>query len=198
VPLGERAERLARMHALSGLRALARVIDAKDPVTRRHSERVADLCARLAAAAGWEPARVARLREAALVHDVGKIGVPDAVLLKPARLAGEEYEVVKRHAALGAEIVADVLDAEQVTWVRSHHERPDGCGYPDGLSGDAIPDGAALLALADCLDTMTKSRPYSTPMPVADALAEIRALAGRQFTHAAVATLDALAGSVPA
>jgi diguanylate cyclase (GGDEF)-like protein len=187
----ERLDRLQRSHTIAGIHALARAIDAKDPSTREHSERVAALAARLAQLRGWSPERVALLHEAALVHDVGKIGIPDAVLLKPGRLNDAEYEQVKQHAALGARIVADVLDAEQVAWIRSHHERPDGRGYPDGLSGAEIPEGAALLAAADCFDVMTVARPYSRPKSEADALAECRSLVGAQFTSAAVAALAA-------
>jgi diguanylate cyclase (GGDEF)-like protein len=186
----ERLDRLQRSHAIAGIRALARAIDAKDPSTREHSERVAALAARLARLRGWPPAQVALLHEAALVHDVGKIGVPDAVLLKPGRLDADEYEQVKQHAALGARIVADILDHEQVAWIRSHHEWPDGRGYPDGLAGDAIAEGAALLAVADCFDVMTVARPYSRAMSQEAAVAECRSLVGRQFTDAAVSALE--------
>jgi putative nucleotidyltransferase with HDIG domain len=167
--------------ALAGLRALARAIDAKDPVTSSHSERVAQLSAAIAGRLGWSAERIALLREAALVHDVGKIGIPDAILLKPGRLTAEEYEIVKQHATLGARIVEGVLSAEQVDWVRWHHERPDGRGYPDGLADDAIPEGAAIIALADTWDVMTISRPYSPPKSRDVALGECLALADRQF-----------------
>ena len=132
----ERAERLERRQALTSLRVLARAIDARDPSTQRHSERVADLAARIATALGWSPDRVELLRDAGLVHDVGKIGTPDSILLKPGRLDHAEYEQIKEHAALGARMVDDVLLPEQVAWVRHHHERLDGRGYPDGLAGD--------------------------------------------------------------
>jgi diguanylate cyclase (GGDEF)-like protein len=195
----ERLDRLQRSQTIAGIHALARAIDAKDPSTREHSERVAALAARLAQLRGWSPERVALLHEAALVHDVGKIGIPDAVLLKPGRLDAADYEQVKQHAALGARIVADVLDAEQVAWIRSHHERPDGRGYPDALRGDEIPEGAALLAVADCFDVMTVARPYSRPKSEADALAECRSLVGAQFTSASVAALAAaVSGSLAA
>ena len=191
----ERAEHLERSQALVGLRALARAIDAKDPTTRRHSERVSDLVVKLAVERGWPAERVRLLAEAALVHDVGKIGVPDAVLLKDGPLDEDEYEQIKQHAELGALIVEDVLLPEQVEWVRAHHERPDGLGYPRGLGQAAIPEGAALLAVADAYDVMTLSRPYSAPKSPAEALAECRALAGRQFTVQAVAALLRLSGS---
>ncbi len=188
----ERAEHLERSQALLGLRALARAIDAKDPSTREHSERVADLAARLAEASGWERRRVAKLREAALVHDVGKIGVPDAILLKPGRLEPTEYELVKEHAELGARIVGEVLSPEQVDWVRSHHERPDGLGYPAGVPAEKIPEGATLLAMADCWDVMTSTRSYSAPVPPEEALQECRGLVGRQFAAGALAALESL------
>jgi diguanylate cyclase (GGDEF)-like protein len=186
----ERADRLERARALSALGALAKAIDAKDPATTRHSERVAALTAALAAECGWTPARIARLHDAALVHDVGKIGVPDAILSKPARLTDQEYDVIKRHADLGARIVAGVLDAEQVAWVRGHHERHDGRGYPDGLAAEDISDGARLLALADAWDAMTGARVYSAPMSVPEALAEIRRNDGCQFHPDAVAAIE--------
>jgi diguanylate cyclase (GGDEF)-like protein/putative nucleotidyltransferase with HDIG domain len=186
----ERADHLARTQALTGIRALARAIDAKDPSTRQHSERVAALAVQLARAVGWPDRRIELLEEAALVHDVGKIGVPDAVLLSPGRLSADEYEQIKLHAALGAQIASEVLGEEQVSWIRSHHERPDGKGYPDGLAAGAIPDGSLLLALADSWDVMTSERPYSAPMPTADALAECRRCAGTQFDPTLIPALE--------
>lgn len=194
----QRAERLQRSQAISGLRALAAAIDAKDPLTKSHSERVADMAVRLAEARDWPTERLTLLREAALVHDVGKIGVPDAILFKPGRLEPDEYEQIKRHAALGAQIASEVLTPEQVTWIRAHHERPDGRGYPDGLRGHAISEGAQLLALADAWDAMTGARSYSSPMTEEAALEECRALAGRQFSQLAVAALEAVAAGAPA
>ena len=152
----------ARSHpGARGLRALARAIDAKDPATQEHSERVAALGARLAIARGWAPDRVSLLRDAALLHDVGKIGVPDAILLKDGPLDEAEFAIVREHAVLGARIVGDVLDAEQIAWIASHHERPDGGGYPGALKGDDVPEGASLLALADAWDVMVSDRSYS-------------------------------------
>ncbi|MBJ7331485.1 MAG: diguanylate cyclase [Solirubrobacteraceae bacterium] len=188
----ERAEQLRRSQALLGIRALARAIDAKDPSTQRHSERVAALSRRLAEALEWDPARAALLEEAALVHDVGKIGVPDAVLLKPGRLTAHERTLVGKHAELGARIVEDVLTEEQVEWIRSHHERPDGHGYPRGLAGAQLSAGAAILTVADSFDVMTMSRPYSAAKPMSDAIAECEGLIGRQFVAAPVEALIAL------
>jgi diguanylate cyclase (GGDEF)-like protein/putative nucleotidyltransferase with HDIG domain len=184
---------LDRSHALIGLRALARAIDAKDPDTQEHSERVAVLAARLAAERGWSAERVGLLRDAALLHDVGKIGIPDAILLKPAVLDEDELAVVREHPTLGARIVGDVLEEEQIAWIASHHERPDGGGYPLGLRGEELPDGAALLALADAWDVMVSDRSYSPAMTTAQAVAEARARAGTQFDVAVVDALESLA-----
>ncbi len=188
----ERAERLERSQALIGLRALAKAIDTKDPATRQHSERVAEIAAQLAVAAGWSQELALQLSEAALVHDVGKIGVPDAVLCKVEPLTADERIQLQAHAELSARIVDGVLSPEQVEWVRTHHERPDGNGYPQGLR--RIPDGGALLALADAWDTMTAGRPYSASKSADDALAECVGLAGVQFVPRAVQALVKLHG----
>jgi diguanylate cyclase (GGDEF)-like protein/putative nucleotidyltransferase with HDIG domain len=185
----ERAERLQRSQALLGLRALARAIDAKDPATREHSERVAAMATALARTAGWSPERTLLLSEAALVHDVGKIGVPDELLRKAEPLTEAERAQIETHAELAARIVEDVLAPEQVEWIRTHHERPDGAGYPRRLRAEQIPEGAALLAVADAWDVMTVSRPYSVPKTPREALAECVRLVGRQFTKAAVDAL---------
>jgi diguanylate cyclase (GGDEF)-like protein len=188
----ERAERLERSRALVGLRALARAIDAKDPATSRHSERVSELAEKLARTVGWPSDRARLLGEAALVHDVGKIGVPDNLLRKAGPLNGPEREQLRAHAELAARIVEDVLSPEQVEWIRAHHERPDGHGYPLGLKGHEIPEGAALLAAADAFDAMTVSRPYGALKELDQALAECVSLVGRQFSKTAVAALVSL------
>ncbi len=188
----ERAERLERSQALVGLRSLATAIDAKDPATREHSDRVAAMVGKLARTAGWSVERARQLSEAALVHDVGKIGVPDAVLRKTTPLTVEERRQIQGHAELAARIVEGVLSPEQVEWIRTHHERPDGDGYPRGLRGAEIPDGGGLLAVADAWDVMTVSRPYSLQKTVAASLEECVALVGLQFSAAAVAALVAL------
>ena len=187
-----RTEVLDRTQALMGLRALARTVDAKDAATMEHSERVAALAARLAAELGWSERDVARMREAALLHDVGKVGVPDDVLLKPGRLEPHEFATVREHAALGARIVAGVLDSGQASWIGRHHERPDGEGYPLGLRAEELDDGAAVLAVAEAWDSMTRESWYAGAKAVDASLAECRALAGRQFTPAAVGALEIL------
>jgi diguanylate cyclase (GGDEF)-like protein/putative nucleotidyltransferase with HDIG domain len=187
-----RAERLERSRALVGLRALARAIDAKDPATSRHSERVAELGAKLARAVGWSAERAQLLGEAALVHDVGKIGISDTLLRKPAALSDQEQKQIEVHAELGARIVEDVLIPEQVEWIRTHHERPDGGGYPRGLRGTEIPEGGALLAIAEAWDAMCASRIYGELKTSDVALAECQQLTGKQFSKTAVSALTKL------
>jgi diguanylate cyclase (GGDEF)-like protein len=184
-----------RSQALAGLRALARAVDAKDAATNEHSERVAQFVGQLAQAGGWCDQRVARLREAALVHDVGKLAVPDALLTKPGKLTDRERIQMSEHVELSARIVGSILNEEQVGWIRAHHERPDGKGYPAGLAEHEISDGAALLALADAWDVMTAGRTYSRTKSLEEAYAECVSLAGVQFTFSAVRALQELQGS---
>jgi diguanylate cyclase (GGDEF)-like protein len=181
-----------RSQALAGLRALARAIDAKDPATSEHSERVAEFVALLAQADCWSEDRIARLKEAALVHDVGKLAVPDALLTKPGVLTERERIQMSEHVELSARIVGSILSEEQVAWIRSHHERPDGLGYPAGLTDYEISDGAGLLALADAWDVMVAGRTYSRRKTVGEAFEECVELAGKQFTLGAVRALAKL------
>jgi diguanylate cyclase (GGDEF)-like protein len=186
----DRSDRMERMQALIAIHSLARVIDAKDTPNEDHSERVAAFVRRLAEAAGWPPARVVQLAEAARIHDVGKICIPEDVLRKPATLGPAEYDLVKAHVALGAQMAGDALNDEQVLWIEQHHERFDGRGYPNGLAGEQISEGATLLALADSWDVMTTERSYSPPKSEQEALAECLSLAGRQFSPAACKALE--------
>ena len=181
-----------RQRTVEGILALARAVDARDPAMRRHSGRVADLAVRLATVLGWRIEQCALLRDAGLVHDVGKIGVSDAILLKAGRLTPQEHEQIKLHAALGAQIARDVLTYDQVGWVKSHHERWDGAGYPDGMAGEEIPPGARILAVADAFDHMTATRTYVKTRSVEAAVAECRRLAGSQFAPEVVAALERL------
>jgi len=186
------AHRRLQESLTSSIRALARAIDAKDPSTRMHSERVAHLATRIAEAMGWPAGGVGLLRDVGLVHDVGKIGVPDAVLLKPGRLTDDEFEIVKPHAALGAEIVSEILTPEQVSWVRHHHERYDGGGYPDRIAGEDIPEAARILCVADSVDVMTSRRPYCEPRTWEDAMDECRRVAGTHFDPRVVEAIASL------
>ena len=170
---GERIERLGRAQMMGTMISLARIVDAKHTSTSRHSERVADLAVRLGTALGWEAERLTRLREAGLLHDVGKIGIPDAVLYLPGRLSAEELAQVRLHPSLGAEIVSGVLDAEQVAWLRAHHERMDGTGYPTPR-GARHPQGGRILAVAEAWDAMTRGRPHAAAISADAAIAEVR------------------------
>jgi len=185
----DRADQAERVRTLSAITALARAVDAKDATTQRHSERVGALAGALAGALGWPQERRAKLHEAGLVHDVGKIGVPDSILRKTSPLTPVEVEVMEGHAALGARIVQDVLSAEQALWVLHHHERWDGHGYPHRIAGDAIPEGAQILAVADAWDAMTADRHYRRALPPGAVILELRDGSGRQWSPRVVDAL---------
>lgn len=168
--------------AFSTLEALVTAIDNKDHYTRQHSEQVAEYAQWIAEELGLPEEQQHTLRLAGLVHDVGKIGIPDEVLLKPDLLTAEEYEVMKQHPLIGAVILAALPGMEQtVPLVRSHHERWDGKGYPDGLAGEQIPFLARVLAVADAFSAMTTDRPYRRGMSWQSALLEIQRQRGKQF-----------------
>jgi diguanylate cyclase (GGDEF)-like protein len=188
----EYAERLEREKTLGSIESLARTVDAKDRSTSEHSNRVAEKAEALARMLGWTTERARLLGQAARVHDVGKIAVPDEILTKPAVLDEREFERMKTHAPRGAEIVSTVLNDEQVAWVRHHHERWDGSGYPDGLAGPAIPEGARIISIVDAVDVMRSDRPYSAQRPLHDALDECLRCAGTQFWPDGVEGLVAL------
>ena len=188
----DQAESLERAHAFQTLRSLAQATDAKYPAARGHSESVGDLALAIAVALGWPSDRANELRDAGLLHDIGTIAVPNAIVRKPGPLTSEEYRQVTGHSATGAQIAADVLSAEQASWIRGHHEHWDGRGYPDGLAGGAIPEGARILALADAWEAITSSRPHREPRDAAAALAECRRAAGSQFPDTLVAVLEQL------
>ena len=151
--------------------SLANVLDAKDPYTRGHSERVARYAAALGEAAGLSPDDCANLHRAGLLHDIGKIGIPLEYLNKPAKLTTEEYEVVKLHPAIGFDICRPLRTmAPLLLLIRGHHERLDGRGYPDALKGDAIPTTLRCLTIADVYDALTSDRPYRKAVPSKSAL----------------------------
>jgi putative two-component system response regulator len=171
------------------LARLAAAGEARDDDTGRHTQRVGRLAARVASAIGLSPKRVGIIRQAAPLHDIGKIGVPDAVLLKPGKLTSEEYEIMKRHTIIGARILADGhCDFVRVAGLiaRSHHERWDGSGYPDGLAGEAIPIEARIVGLVDVYDALTHDRPYRPAWDEARVLDHIAAERGRHFDPALV------------
>ena len=186
----ERGERLARAQETAALAALARAVDTRDTPMCHHSGRVADVAALLGRAAGWPSARVAQLREAALLHDVGKLGVPEVLLTKRGPLSPDERVTVCTHPGLGALIAAEVLGGEQASWIRHHHERPDGAGYPDGLQAGEIPDGAQLIGLAEAWDAMIHGVGGRPPKTISQALDECRRGRGTQFGDVAVDALE--------
>jgi len=179
---------------LGVLEALTAAIDAKDRYTCGHSERVAHLAVQLAEQLGLDEELTERLRISGLVHDIGKIGVPESVLTKPGRLTKDEYEIIKRHPEIGVRILRDIPQLSDVLpGVLHHHERWDGRGYPYGLANEGIPLFARLLALADSFDAMSSTRTYRSAMPRPTVLDEINKGAGSQFDpHFArvFATLD--------
>jgi HD-GYP domain-containing protein (c-di-GMP phosphodiesterase class II) len=172
---------------LGMLEAITASIDAKDRYTCGHSRRVALLTRQLAEAVGLDAATVKRMHIAGLVHDVGKIGVPESVLCKTGKLTDAEFAQVKRHPEIGWGILKDIPNfGDILDGVRHHHERFDGGGYPSNLSGDAIPLPARLIALADAFDAMCSSRTYRSAMDRSAVLAEIEQGAGTQFDPALV------------
>ncbi len=180
---------------LETIRAIAATVDARDGYTHRHSERVGVVARHLAQELGWSAERQQSAELSALLHDVGKIAVPDAILNKPGRLTDSEYAAIKQHPVLGARILANIQSAlieAIVTGVRHHHERWDGSGYPDGLGGEDIPPLGRLLSVADFYDAMTSTRAYREPMTIADAVALIRTHSGTHFDPAVVTALERL------
>jgi diguanylate cyclase (GGDEF)-like protein/putative nucleotidyltransferase with HDIG domain len=178
-----------REHTRTLASALARAVDAKDSYTRSHCQTVSQLCAVIAAELGFEGDRLARIRLAGLLHDVGKIGVPDAILNKPAKLTDDEYAVMQAHSVLGFEIVEAAGLAEEARWVRHHHERIDGRGYPHRLAGEAIPLESRIILVADAFEAMTSDRPYRRAPGREVAVAELRRGAGSQFDAGVVDAL---------
>ncbi|HEX8646714.1 MAG TPA: diguanylate cyclase [Thermoleophilaceae bacterium] len=166
--------------------ALARAVDARDGYTHQHSQRVAFYAATLATAMKLGDERAESIRMAGLLHDVGKIGIRDGILLKPGKLARDEFMVMRRHSELGRAIIAGAGLTELAEWVCHLHERWDGEGYPEGLRGAAIPLESRLLHVADALETMTCPRAYREPMAIEDALTELERHAGTQFDPAVV------------
>jgi HD-GYP domain-containing protein (c-di-GMP phosphodiesterase class II) len=181
------SNRLLEESALEAVESLNATVDAKDPYTAGHSQRVQRIAVALGKELGLGREQLDILRFAGLFHDIGKIGVPDAILTKPDRLTELEFEIVKRHPEDGARIVGRLHRLHPaVPAVLHHHERWDGQGYPHGLSGDGIPLEAAIVGLADAVDAMTTDRPYSCARTLADATEEVLRNRGTQFAPAVV------------
>jgi putative nucleotidyltransferase with HDIG domain len=183
-----RAQELRRSYKATVL-ALANAVEARDAYTGKHAERVAAYGLRVAHAAGVEVDP--QVEFGFLLHDIGKVAVPDAILFKPGPLSEEEMSLVRHHPETGSEILRhiDFLD-EAKSVVRHHHERWDGTGYPDGLAGDAIPMSARVFALADTLDALTSDRPYRSAISFAEARRVVVAEAGTQFDRRIVAAYE--------
>ena len=172
--------RVAALKRLSGL------LEARDAQTHGHTRRVTRHSERIARAMHLSPAEVAKVRTAAALHDVGKLHTPSEILNKPGRLTAQEFEVIKRHPVDGAQMLSGIGDADVTAMVRHHHERLDGRGYPEGLSGEQIPLGARIIAVADTFDAMTSNRAYQGACAHKRALDVLSEEAGAQLDAAAV------------
>src|SRR5712672_495845 len=185
----DRTELLARVRSLLKLKlrtdeleraesvlfTLARSIEGKDPYTHGHCERLSDYSARLAQHLGLQEDQLVALRRAGVVHDVGKIAVPDAILLKPGSLTADEWTIIREHSVIGERICAPLKSFRLVLpIIRHHHEKRDGSGYPDGLRGDAIPVTARVLQIVDVYDALTTDRPYKKAFSITDALQTLK------------------------
>ena len=170
------------------LLGLANALEAKDPYTRGHSERVGAAGRSLAQALGLPTPEAETIGQAGLLHDIGKIGVPEAVLRKRGELEPDEWTLMRRHPLIGAQIVApfEFFAAGALT-IRHHHERCDGSGYPDGLAGEAIPLGARIVAVVDVFDALTSDRPYRAALPRDSALEHLVTGAGTLLDEDVVA-----------
>lgn len=198
-------EEMARIH-LRTVEALALAIEAKDHTTGEHLERVRVYALEIGKDLGITDAEMAALKAAAVLHDIGKLAVPEHIISKPGKLTPEEFEKMKVHPVVGAEILEQVRFPYPVApIVRSHHEKWDGTGYPDGLAGEEIPIGSRILAAVDCLDALASDRQYRKALPLDEAMARVEADAGKHFDPRVVAALKAryrelevLAHSAPA
>ncbi len=169
------------------LNALTAAIDAKDPYTSGHSQRVSLISRRIAEEMGFESEKVEQINLCGLLHDIGKIGVPEAVLRKPGRLNEQEYAEIRRHPSVGARILGGIRQLDGVIpALLTHHERPDGNGYPQGLSGEEVPVEGFIIGLADSFDAMTSDRTYRDALPLESVIEEIRRHAGKQFDERVV------------
>ena len=179
-------DRAARFRAAA---SLAKAVDARDAYTGRHSDRVADLAARIAARLGADEGQIELTRIAASLHDLGKLAVPEEILRKPGPLSEAERAVLERHPQIGYQMLESLGVDPIAEYVRHHHERWDGGGYPDGLPGEEIPLGARIIFVADAFDAMTSDRVYRSRLSETDALAELERNAGTQFDPDIVSAL---------
>ena len=187
-----RAQQLRRSYKAT-VRALANAVEARDAYTGKHAGRVAAYGLAIAFAAGVDVADEPQMEFGFLLHDIGKLGVPDAILFKPAALTPDEFSSVADHTEIGYEILRDLDFLDEATQVvRHHHERWDGMGYPDALKGEQIPLAARVFAVADTLDALTTDRPYRAAMGWEQAREEILQAAGTQFDPTVIAAYDTI------
>ena len=189
----EQAARLADAESAfnATLISLSKAIDLRDKDTEGHCRRVVEYSLLIGRNLKFSQEEMVRLSHGALLHDIGKIGVPDAILMKPGPLSDEEWAIMRTHPELGFQMVSDVRQLERAREIiLNHHERFDGRGYPRGLSGDAIPLPARVFSIADSFDAMISDRPYRKGMPLEDARAEVRRCSGTQFDPICVAAFD--------
>jgi diguanylate cyclase (GGDEF)-like protein/putative nucleotidyltransferase with HDIG domain len=189
----EQANRLLKERSTAAMESLSATVDARDAYTAGHSRRVQQLALAVGRELGLSQAELDLLGHAALFHDIGKLAIPDAILLKPASLTADEWALMQRHADEGARIIDRLgfLD-DAVPAIRHHHERFDGTGYPDGLAGEDIPLGARIIHVADALDSMLTTRIYRAARPADEALEELRRGSGSQFCPRCVTALERL------
>lgn len=178
----EKKQKQTEEMSMQMMETLSTTIEAKNEYTCGHSHRVAEYAALIAAELGWSPENIQNLKYAAYLHDIGKIGIPEMILNKPSQLTDEEYDLIRNHTIIGAEILKDVAFAPYIAEVsRSHHERYDGCGYPDGLKGTDIPIHARIITVADSYDAMNSRRIYRNALPPEMIRNEFEKNRGRQF-----------------
>jgi putative nucleotidyltransferase with HDIG domain len=178
----QHAYRTLKKAHLDSVKVLAEAIDAKDPYTRGHSERVGRMSLSIANHLDFAEGRLEVLEYGALLHDIGKIGIKDEVLHKPGPLSAGEYQYIQEHPLIGAKIVEEIdFFKDKIPMIRHHHEHFDGSGYPDGLIGEAIPLEARIITVPDAFDAMASLRPHRKALPLQDILVELEKGKGRQF-----------------
>ncbi len=177
----ERIESIEQYGFMNTVHALAAAVDARDSYTQNHSKHVSHLITVLGRKLEMDEAQIKKLETAALLHDIGKIGIPDRILCKPGMLNETEMCQIMEHPEIGKKILSEAAFAESALWIYSHHERWDGGGYPNGLKGESIPLEARMLAICDSFDAMISDRPYREAISLDDAIDEIRRGAGTQF-----------------
>lgn len=178
----QQAYRILKKSHIDSVKVLAEAIDAKDPYTRGHSDRVKRMSLAIARGMGFSEEKLESLEYGALLHDIGKIGIKDEVLRKQSPLSPEEYQYIQEHPLIGVKILGGVeFFKDKIPMIRHHHEHFDGSGYPDGLAGETIPLEARIISLPDAFDAMTSARPHRDIMPLQDVLAELERQRGKQF-----------------